>query len=367
MSISLENKSDKNPIKLLHLYSEDIFKKYICLTFENKTFSNDYIFIKNIYKKINFDDYAIVFVHSLNSDMVNYLNNNIINIPVVWFFYGADGFVLGKFYNIFLENKTKFLRARLEFKFGFRRGFLQLIKCVFPLLMDKTKKNKLLLKQINKFRLIVPVMPNDFLLLKENYHITSECFHLNYINPVFLENTTNEITGNNILLGNSASFANNHIEAIDILSKMELLNRNIIIPLNYGNSEIRNYISTYAKKRLGENHIEVLETFIPFDEYHKIILSCDVVIMNHKRQQALGNIVQALISGAHLFLNSSSPIFQFLTENDFYVTAFNDKSIISGLEYDKKIHNYYKTIKIFGPEKQRKSIKLLINKVIEKE
>lgn len=40
----------------------------------------------------------------------------------------------------------------------------------------------------------------------------------------------------------------------------------------------------------------------------RIIEGCSIVVMNHIRQQALGNIVIALCSGARVFLNPKSPI-----------------------------------------------------------
>lgn len=41
---------------------------------------------------------------------------------------------------------------------------------------------------------------------------------------------------------------------------------------------------------------------MPLAEYSKVISSCGVVVMNHVRAQALGNIIAALWSGSRLFL-----------------------------------------------------------------
>ena len=46
-------------------------------------------------------------------------------------------------------------------------------------------------------------------------------------------------SGNNILIGNSRSYANNHLEIFSILSKFNIANRKVIVPLSYGNMKGR--------------------------------------------------------------------------------------------------------------------------------
>ena len=48
-----------------------------------------------------------------------------------------------------------------------------------------------------------------------------------------------------------------------------------------------------------------LDTFLPYEEYCKIISSCGNVVMFHERQQAMGNIRQALWYGCKVFLSIS--------------------------------------------------------------
>lgn len=111
-------------------------------------------------------------------------------------------------------------------------------------------------------------------------------------------------SGPDIFLGNSASATNNHLEAFDLLKKFDLEDRNIVTPLSYGSKK-------YAKEIINEglnifnNRFKPLTSFVPIEEYNKIISSCGIVIMNHYRPQAMGNIIASLYLGAKVFLNDT--------------------------------------------------------------
>lgn len=114
-------------------------------------------------------------------------------------------------------------------------------------------------------------------------------------------------TGSDILLGNSATPENNHLDALHILSQCLPAGRRIICPLSYGNKAYGDVVAREGKALFGDRFVALRE-YMPSAEYSKIIEGCSVVAMNHIRQQALGNIVVALCSGAHVFLNPKSPI-----------------------------------------------------------
>lgn len=110
--------------------------------------------------------------------------------------------------------------------------------------------------------------------------------------------------GPDILLGNSASATNNHLEAIDILSRKNLKNKKVFAPLSYGKKKYAKAIASYGKKHLRDN-FDPLFSFLPLEEYNKLISRCGVVIMNHYRPQAMGNIIASLYMGAKVFLNET--------------------------------------------------------------
>ena len=131
------------------------------------------------------------------------------------------------------------------------------------------------------------------------------------------------ILGSDILLGNSASAENNHLDAFALLVKVNLEDRKIISPLCYGDSKYKDLILTEGEIFFGDN-FEPLINFMPINEYLKTIEKCGFVIMNHIRQQALGNILIMLYFGAKIFLRKECPTYIFLKEQGAVVFSIQE-------------------------------------------
>lgn len=120
-----------------------------------------------------------------------------------------------------------------------------------------------------------------------------------------------EITGDDILVGNSATMPNNHFEVLDLLARLDLGTRRVVVPLSYGDTVYAEAVVKRGTEILGANFAPLLD-FMPIDEYLAVISQCSVVVMGHLRQQAIGNIAGALWSGAHVYLDERSPMTTFL-------------------------------------------------------
>lgn len=129
---------------------------------------------------------------------------------------------------------------------------------------------------------------------------------------------------NNILLGNSATPTNNHFEAIDAIAKSYVLSSKVFIPLSYGDSHYANEVIKYSKEALDGLEVVPLIDFLPLYEYVGVLKSCGVVIMNHIRQQAVGNIVAALWMGAKVFFNPQSLVYIYFKELNLLVYSLDD-------------------------------------------
>jgi hypothetical protein len=113
-----------------------------------------------------------------------------------------------------------------------------------------------------------------------------------------------KVCGNDILLGNSASVTNNHLEAFDLLKSIDLADRKIISPLSYGCERYAQAIASQGKKIFGNTFVP-LTKFLPIDKYNELKSNCGIVIMNHYRPEAIGNIIASLYMGAKVFLNDT--------------------------------------------------------------
>ncbi|SFR49270.1 TDP-N-acetylfucosamine:lipid II N-acetylfucosaminyltransferase [Thiomicrospira sp. ALE5] len=166
---------------------------------------------------------------------------------------------------------------------------------------------------------ISPVLKEDYDLLKSagllkplpdflpwNYGSLEESLIKNFIGQ--------RISGSKVLVGNSASFTNNHLEAFELLQQLgnsEQSQLQVIAPLSYGDDCCKQAVIEKGKAFFGDNFQPVTD-FMPIDDYVALIKQCGFVVMNHKRQQAVGNIVIMLYLGARVFLREENPTYQML-------------------------------------------------------
>jgi hypothetical protein len=126
------------------------------------------------------------------------------------------------------------------------------------------------------------------------------------------KNDSLRASGGDILLGNSASATNNHLEAFDLLSGFDLKDRKMVTPLSYGCPRYAREIKSEGTKQFGDRFVP-LTSFLPIEEYNLIMSNCGIVIMNHYRPQAVGNIIAALYMGSKVFLNDTN-IYQYFND-----------------------------------------------------
>lgn len=290
----------------------------------------------------------VVFAHFLNGEIARIINKHAASKKIVWFSWGADIYNLGKFRDNFLQEKTK----KLFYKMGLSsfQVFKNILKTFLGKFIDYLPPNRTVLKTIAKTDIIVPVILADYENLKNKYNIAAEVFQVNYINNVFFKKPSLDRSKSkkNILLGNSASFTNNHIEAIDLLSQYEFLETKIYIPLSYGRLKYGNYITKYAVEKLG-NNASILKNRLPFEDYLKLYASCKSVVMNHCRQQAMGNIFLALWFETTLYLNPNADHYQDLIDKGFKLMKISNFNPNVELDKKDKEQNKELLIKWYGP------------------
>lgn len=128
------------------------------------------------------------------------------------------------------------------------------------------------------------------------------------------DSPTGEPLGENILVGNSATIENNHLEVFEYLNRyVDLSGRQIIVPLSYGDDWYRKRIIADGKSQFGDRFFP-LTTFMGKDAYVELLQSCGHVFMNHLRQQALGNICIMMLKGAKIYMHPKSPLYRWMLD-----------------------------------------------------
>lgn len=128
-----------------------------------------------------------------------------------------------------------------------------------------------------------------------------------------------------ILLGNSDTTTNNHLEALQALSAYKDQPIKLVIPLNYGNPKYGDLIESEAIRIFGADKVMALRTFLNRDDYYKLLAQVDVAVMYHFRTQAAGNVLALLYRGKKIFIHSNSTLYQLLATNG--IAVFDSKEI----------------------------------------
>ncbi len=120
-----------------------------------------------------------------------------------------------------------------------------------------------------------------------------------------------EMSGPDVLLGNSATASNNHADALALLQGRLGAGR-LVVPLSYGDAAYAAKVAALGQAQFGDR-FEPLREWMSLADYNERIRHCGFVVMNHRRQQGVGNIGAALYKGATVYLRRENPLFEFYT------------------------------------------------------
>lgn len=137
-----------------------------------------------------------------------------------------------------------------------------------------------------------------------------------------------------LILGNSGWEQSNHIQALEWLSRFRGKPVEVVCPLGYPrDSEYKSLVIETGRRLLGEQ-FRPLIGMLGWDEYHALLATCDVLVLNNTNQQGLGNLYYMLRAGAKVYVRGDSATFRMLGEMGFRV---NDARDIATISFDELI------------------------------
>jgi hypothetical protein len=133
------------------------------------------------------------------------------------------------------------------------------------------------------------------------------------------------MAGPDVLLGNSATPTNNHLEALELLRGRLLPGGRVVAPLSYGmaHNDYAGAVAEAGHTALGDR-FDPLRGWMPIEAYNTRVARCGIVFMNHLRQQAVGNISAALYRGATVYLRQKNPLFGFFIDLGITLRAIDE-------------------------------------------
>jgi dTDP-N-acetylfucosamine:lipid II N-acetylfucosaminyltransferase len=229
----------------------------------------------------------------------------------VWVPFGAEIYNN----NLIIKNSSIGPRTYRNFAFSYKKWIKDILRPAYYLIFKgKEIPNKLVKKSFIKMDYATILYEEELLNYKDFGIVSSNIDFIKftyYPLKIIIEENTEFVNGRNILLGNSASYTNNHIEAFEVLEKFDFSDQKIITTLSYGKKEYANKIIELGSKIFGERFSPLTE-FMPLREYQNILQSCGIVIMNHFRQQAVGNVMNAIYLGSKVYLSDRNTLFHYL-------------------------------------------------------
>ena len=183
--------------------------------------------------------------------------------------------------------------------------------------------------------------------------------------PIYLSNVTltENFTRNcfmkngtlNILIGNSASPTNNHLESLKQLEIYKNREINIYCPLSYGNyPEYKEKVINEGKRIFHSKFTPILK-FMSREEYDKFLNKVDVVVFNHNRQEAMGVTISLLGMGKIIYMNEETTSYKSLKDRGFSVFT-NEQILNDGLFKFRDVSNNLILVQsYYSPEVLKKS------------
>lgn len=303
--------------------------------------------------------YDLVVLHWLDGDKIRLLRQADKSVKFVWIGWGAD------YYDLICRTEELLKPLTLNEVKGSGREREHIsgrIKKVLKSILGREKDRKSVMSRINFFS--AP--------LYEDYRMIKECYP--GFTPVYVPWNYGSLeddlvrgfegvsaSGNDILVGNSATATNNHFDIFEAVKRLDLKGRKIICPLNYGDAD-------YGKRVIARGEELFPGEFIPIREhmqlpdYLKTLTSCSIAVMGHIRQQAGGNIIMLLHLGTKVFLDPRNPWYAFFKNEGAAIFSLDELEREAGsrLGGEQVEHNRAILRKHWGREAiRRKTVDLI--------
>lgn len=340
---------ENNIIKILHLIDDEKFTNF---TIDNALKYNqiedvnlEHFFLLNNETLKYTKDYSSKFILKLSfSAYSNFINNSDCDVIVihcltlekcqllaglekkdkciVWALWGVD-YYSTDFYkeNLYFEETNKFVKINNSNSIS--KKLKSLLRPLYYKIKFGFTFEQAYRISLSKIDLFAPIIDLEFDIINKLPFFKAKLTNFSYANIENSMGTLYEknpfILGDNIFIGNSNTFESNHLDVLHQLKKINIGNSKIIIPLSYGGTDnYKNEIIKVGNDFFGNNFIPLIN-FISKDEYNDILISAKIAIYNHRRQQALGNIIVSFYIGQKVFLSEKNLLFHHFKEKGYII------------------------------------------------
>ncbi|MDO5656699.1 MAG: TDP-N-acetylfucosamine:lipid II N-acetylfucosaminyltransferase [Flavobacteriaceae bacterium] len=259
--------------------------------------------------------FDLLCIHFLNPKWYPLLSSGKIKIPILWIGWGGDYYWM--------------IDIHSNFDLFLPKTFKKAVK--YPAFLNPFVKKLKKLKHSNKFKTLhqiqyfSPTFEEEFHLIKSSFPEWKAVYtpwNYGYINDSLIEKYSQlKCHGNKILIGNSATPTNNHLDIFHRLGHI-LSNYSLVLPLNYGNDAYKKTVIDQAKSTFPQ--VEILDQFFAVNDFDKILMQCQNLIIGSIRQQAVGTIITSMYMGANVFIFKDSMNYAFFKNHGFHLFSIEE-------------------------------------------
>lgn len=299
---------------------------------------------QELYGYLKREGVVAVYFHSLTSDQYYLVKHIPQKVKILWWSWGSDIY-FSYHQSKALINIGLYEPLTQEYIKNREKEYPKYKAAVWFILRPLT--DYLRKKIIQRVDFCKTVLPIEYEYLKKNKYFRADYFDYGGMKTF---NCVHHTSVGNMIIGNSATATNNHL---DIIEKLKHLNaerfEKIVFPINYGDSQY----ASYLKSNVTFNNAFFLETVLPFAEYSALYNSFTHAIFGHLRQQAIGNVTLAIRNSCKVFLYKDSIAYkQFKEKWGFIIYTIdddlNDINLETPLTEEEEKYNYKKYIQVFG-------------------
>lgn len=291
-------------------------------------------------------DIDVILFHSLRKAFLDYFKYIDKHKKVIWWSWGGD--IYNTIYNdvkpLIQWEMYKPITSNYMQKHGTTSSPQ---KKTLRQLLRPFKHKYVLRNIIRRVDYFIPCIPIDYKLLREQcVFFRADIFpipkQIKSLSPVY------HSTPKNILIGNSLTYTNNHLDIFNIVKDFQLTdNQKYIIPVNYGwgNAFGNNPDTLISLSKLKPQNTIWLKDYLDRDEYFRLFGNITHAIFGVLRQQALGNIFQCLAKGIKVYLYKDSIVAKQLKEDGYIFFSIEDdlteESLSQCLSQEDADHNFH--------------------------
>ena len=255
------------------------------------------------------DKADILVVYALDSFKAQIINGAREGIKIIWRFFGNE--LYSRKLGLYLDAKTR--------SYFTSEILMSQLKAGAPFIFEKEKSFRSAIKRID---LIAGIFEEEYHGLVKEWPNLPDFIRFPLQTKHDLKAVENDkpITSKEdvIVVGNSRSYFNNHLEALDLILGAEL-NKKIKIKVLFNYGKENNYTARIREQSKKSENIELVEDFIPQAEFLTYYDKVAAVVNNSYRQLALGNILLSLRKGVKIYLNPKSPTYHWLNGLGFKI------------------------------------------------